>query len=119
MSDTTKHHPSCKPNDRALIFKCSQCGLEESATHLEDIRADLANTQRDFEAARDALDKFKKHHEVIDTELYEEMDMWRARATRAEGALQQERAEKKLTQDKLAQMVRERDSLQLKMDLGG
>jgi hypothetical protein len=52
-------------------------------------------------------------------QLYEEMDAWRARATRAEGALQLERAEKKLTQDKLAQMVRERDDLQLKMDLGG
>jgi hypothetical protein len=51
--------------------------------------------------------------------LQHELDAWRVRASRAEGALQLERTEKKLTQDKLAQMVRERDGLQLKMDLGG
>jgi hypothetical protein len=56
MSATTKHHPSCKPGDRALIFKCSQCGLEESG----------------------------EQHTAADIELYEEMDAWRARATRAD-----------------------------------
>jgi hypothetical protein len=25
------HHPSCKPNDKSLVWKCGQCGLEEPA----------------------------------------------------------------------------------------
>ena len=28
-----KHHASCKPNDRSLVFLCSQCG------HVEDAEA--------------------------------------------------------------------------------
>ena len=23
------HHPSCKSDDKALVLKCSQCGMEE------------------------------------------------------------------------------------------
>ena len=29
-----KHHASCKPNDRTLVFLCSQCGLREDAEAL-------------------------------------------------------------------------------------
>ena len=30
-SSVKKHHPSCKKSDKTLVYKCSQCGLEEDA----------------------------------------------------------------------------------------
>lgn len=54
-----EHHASCSPSDRSLIWKCTQCGLEEPATQ----------------------------HTEADSDLYEEMDLWRTRATRAETEL--------------------------------
>lgn len=44
-----KHHPSCKPNDRMLLYVCSQCGQteapevdkEEEIDQLKAERADL------------------------------------------------------------------------------
>lgn len=47
-----KHHPSCIPMHRSLIFKCSQCGLEESGdAHLESddqMERELLRTQEDL-----------------------------------------------------------------------
>jgi len=34
MTDEKKHHPSCRPDDNEIIFRCLQCGLETSAEHL-------------------------------------------------------------------------------------
>jgi hypothetical protein len=32
-----EHHPSCTPNDRSLVWHCSQCGAIESAADEEQL----------------------------------------------------------------------------------
>ncbi len=33
--EVSKHHPSCTPSDRDLVWLCAQCGGHESAENLE------------------------------------------------------------------------------------
>lgn len=51
------HHPSCKPDDNNLIYKCHQCGREESAINvLEDLQK---NTERSMALLRIELKDWK------------------------------------------------------------
>lgn len=115
------HHPSCKPGDRALIYKCTQCGTEE-ATHLEDIRAELLRTQEQLVRTIDSkpaliarineLEAMKKPvelHLLTDDELKNQV-------TIHTNMLYEIKNEQEL---RVALRQEERDSLQLKMDIGG
>jgi hypothetical protein len=51
------HHQSCKPTDKSLIYKCSQCGLEEPAEHLEDLRAKLFHVTETLREVMDDKDE--------------------------------------------------------------
>ena len=42
------HHPSCRPNDRNLIYKCDQCGMEEPALPSEDYMRGYHESQNDL-----------------------------------------------------------------------
>ena len=57
--DAEKHHPSCSPYDRDLVWHCSQCGANESAEawhnaalaaerekHREELRAEIHERDR-------------------------------------------------------------------------
>lgn len=43
------HHPSCRPNDKSLVWHCYQCGDNESACHLENAEEKLRIAIRAFD----------------------------------------------------------------------
>jgi hypothetical protein len=49
-----KHHPSCKPSDRDLVWHCNQCGLNESASEVE----------QEVEALRKALRQINEEGDI-------------------------------------------------------
>ena len=63
MSEDTTHHPSCKPEDRELVYHCNQCGLNEYA------EIDLLDKTRSY-----ANEKVRETLVILNSEYYEYAD---------------------------------------------
>ncbi|SRR5258707_5153364 len=74
----SEHHPSCRPNDRHLIHKCDQCGLEENY-YIDEIAEALGANRVAPVAAEIAR---------LTSEAFELSGKWNAANRRAEKAEQ-------------------------------